>query len=177
MRGYDDDNNAVVENHAEQEFTKKLISVERIQSITEEYILVTSSHDRDMYWEYDCTMQELAIRLSKSGMIMVWPAKFGVGVKTPPTSNRSLPERRRRFSCPAPKRLPEVRYITITTAGRDLLNSYLCVDQVTDSNGVARFVKLLLEACLLRTAKKSRRISIWRDFFCLLFFASISDGS
>ena len=71
MRGYDDDNNAVVENHAEQEFTKKLISVERIQSITEEYILVTSSHDRDMYWEYDCTMQELAIRLTKSGMIMV----------------------------------------------------------------------------------------------------------
>ena len=71
MRGYDDDNNAVVENHAEQEFTKKLISVERIQSITEEYILVTSYHDRDMYWEYDCTMQELAIRLSKSGMIMV----------------------------------------------------------------------------------------------------------
>ena len=71
MRGYDDDNNAVVENHAEQEFTKKLISVERIQSITEEYILVTSSHDRDMHWEYDCTMQELAIRLSKSGMIMV----------------------------------------------------------------------------------------------------------
>ncbi|MFY9333483.1 MAG: hypothetical protein WAO26_06510 [Porticoccaceae bacterium] len=56
MRGYDDDNNAVVENHAEQEFTKKLISVERIQSITEEYILVTSSHDRDIYWEYDCTM-------------------------------------------------------------------------------------------------------------------------
>ncbi len=71
MRGYHDDNNAVVENHAEQEFTKKLISVERIQSITEEYILVTSSHDRDMYGEYDCTMQELAIRLSKSGMIMV----------------------------------------------------------------------------------------------------------
>jgi hypothetical protein len=71
MHGYDDDNNEVVENHGEQEFTKKLISVERIQSITEEYILVTSSHDRVMYWEYDCSMQELANRLSKSGLIIV----------------------------------------------------------------------------------------------------------
>lgn len=57
VHGFDESNKEIVENVNEDKFVNKLISIERIQSITEEYVLVTSSHTRVMYWEYNCSMQ------------------------------------------------------------------------------------------------------------------------
>lgn len=54
----------------EDKFFKKLISVERIQSISEEYVLVSSSHTRVIYWEYNCSIQALAEKLKQSGLII-----------------------------------------------------------------------------------------------------------
>lgn len=70
VHGYDENNQEIIENSSEQDFMKKLISVGRIQSISEKYILVTSSHDRVMYWEYTCSMQELKQRLSTAGLVI-----------------------------------------------------------------------------------------------------------
>mgnify|MGYP005984864511 FL=1 len=70
VHGFDENNNEIIENVNEDKFVKKLISLERVQSISEEYVLVTSSHARVMYWEYNCSMQALADKLKLSGLII-----------------------------------------------------------------------------------------------------------
>lgn len=63
LHGYDDNNKEVEEFFNETDFMKKIVSIKRIQSISEKYILMTSSHERVMYWEYKGTMKELKQRL------------------------------------------------------------------------------------------------------------------
>lgn len=61
--GYDNQNKEIEEIFNETDFMKKIVSIDRIQSISEKYILVKSSHDRIMYWEYKGTMAELKQKL------------------------------------------------------------------------------------------------------------------
>ena len=56
IHGYDSQNNEIKEIVNEVDFTKKIIAIERIKSISKNYLLVTSSHDRIMYWEYKGNM-------------------------------------------------------------------------------------------------------------------------
>ncbi|MEY8860252.1 hypothetical protein [Tenacibaculum singaporense] len=63
VHGYDDKNKEIEEVFNETDYMKKIISIERIQSISEKYILVKSSHGRVMYWEYKGTMEELKQKL------------------------------------------------------------------------------------------------------------------
>ena len=63
MHGFDNQNKEIEEVFEESEFMNKIISIARIQSISEKYILVSSSHGRIMYWEYKGTMEELKQRL------------------------------------------------------------------------------------------------------------------
>ena len=49
MHGYTNDNTEIVEEIKGEEFVEKLISIERIQSVSEKYILVSSSHGRVLY--------------------------------------------------------------------------------------------------------------------------------
>ncbi len=46
FHGYTPDNQEIIEEYPEQPFAEKLIAVDRIQSVTDQYILVTSSHGR-----------------------------------------------------------------------------------------------------------------------------------
>ncbi|MGI1999171.1 hypothetical protein [Shewanella frigidimarina] len=71
VHGFDEKNKEIIENVSDDQFMKKLISIDRIQSISEEYVLVTSSHSRIMYWEYNCSMVELTNKLKLSGLIIV----------------------------------------------------------------------------------------------------------
>lgn len=71
VHGFDENNKEVIENVSDDIFVKKLISIDRIQSISEKYILVTSSHTRVMYWEYNCSMDELTQKLKSSGLLIV----------------------------------------------------------------------------------------------------------
>ncbi|WP_260849170.1 hypothetical protein, partial [Vibrio cholerae] len=71
VHGFDENNKEIIENIADEVFVKKLISIDRIQSISEEYVLVTSSHARVMYWEYNCSMEELTKRLKSAGLLIV----------------------------------------------------------------------------------------------------------
>ena len=63
IHGFDSQNNEIQEQINEVNFTKKLIAIERIKSISEEYLLVTSSHNRIMYWEYKGSLSEVKQRL------------------------------------------------------------------------------------------------------------------
>lgn len=63
VHGYDNKNKEIEEVFNETDYMKKIIAIERIQSISEKYILVKSSHGRVMYWEYKGTMKELKQKL------------------------------------------------------------------------------------------------------------------
>ena len=70
VHGYDEHNREIVEEVNDPEYMTKLITVERIQSISEQYVLVTGSHGRIMYWEYRDSMAALRDRLEKAGLIL-----------------------------------------------------------------------------------------------------------
>ena len=61
--GYDAQNKEIQELINERDFMKKIIAIERIKSISEKYLLVTSSHNRIMYWEYKGTMDQVKQKL------------------------------------------------------------------------------------------------------------------
>jgi hypothetical protein len=68
MHGYTPDNQEIVQEFKDEAFVDKLIAVERIQSLTEKYVLVTSSHGRVMYWEYDGSLASVKARLATAGL-------------------------------------------------------------------------------------------------------------
>lgn len=68
VHGYSAENKEIQEVLNEADFMKKIVAIDRIQSISEKYILVKSSHDRIMYWEYKETMEELKQRMLDAGI-------------------------------------------------------------------------------------------------------------
>jgi len=70
VHGFDENNETVDEVHTAEQFTEKLVSIDRIQSVTEKYILTTSSHNRVIYWEYEGTLQDIADKLEKHSLII-----------------------------------------------------------------------------------------------------------
>jgi len=70
VHGFDDENREIVEEVQETEYVRKIIALERIQSISEQYLLVTSSHGRVMYWEYEETLDDVTSKLNKHGFLL-----------------------------------------------------------------------------------------------------------
>ena len=70
MHGYTPDNQEIVEEIEGEAFVDKLIAVDRIQSLTEKYVLVTSSHGRVMYWEYEDSLTSVRERLAAAGLVV-----------------------------------------------------------------------------------------------------------
>lgn len=70
MHGYTEENQEVVEQFDDQPFVEKLIAVERIQSVSEQYILVSSSHGRVMYWAYEGGLASIQARLQAAGLVV-----------------------------------------------------------------------------------------------------------
>lgn len=70
MHGYTSDNKEVIEELKDESYVDKIVAVERIQSISDKYILVTSSHDRVMYWEYEGGMSAIKERLAGAGLLV-----------------------------------------------------------------------------------------------------------
>ncbi|MBX2840852.1 MAG: hypothetical protein KTR26_03720 [Flammeovirgaceae bacterium] len=68
VHGYDTNNQEIIEELNEEDFIKKIVSIDRIQSISEKYILVSSSHERVMYWEYKGSMEEIKLKLINVGI-------------------------------------------------------------------------------------------------------------
>lgn len=70
MHGYDANNKEIIEEIHGEPFVEKLIALERIQSVSERYLLVSSSHGRMLYWEYQGGMPELKEKLSDAGLLL-----------------------------------------------------------------------------------------------------------
>ena len=70
MHGYAEGNKEVVEEFKDEPFVEKLLAIERIQSVTEKYILVSSSHGRVMYWEYEGDLSAFKARLASAGLVV-----------------------------------------------------------------------------------------------------------
>lgn len=70
MHGYTEEHKEIVEEFHDQPFVEKLIAIERIQSVSEKYILVTSSHGRVMYWEYEGGLPAIKARLEAAGLVV-----------------------------------------------------------------------------------------------------------
>ncbi len=64
MHGYDADNQSIEELHEVEGFVDKLVAVARIQSVTEKYILTSSSHGRVIYWEYEGNLADIEAQLT-----------------------------------------------------------------------------------------------------------------
>ncbi|MEQ6890095.1 hypothetical protein ABE957_15595 [Halomonas sp. CS7] len=68
FHGFDSDNQPIEEAVTAGEFVRKLVSVERIRSISEQYVLVSGADGREMYWEYKGSLDELAKKLRSLGI-------------------------------------------------------------------------------------------------------------
>lgn len=69
VHGYDADNREITETVTVNAPMKKLVAVKRIQSISEKYVLVTRSHGRLFYWEYEESFDELRDLLLAYGLL------------------------------------------------------------------------------------------------------------
>ncbi len=66
VHGFDSTNKPIEEKVSEENFVRKLVALDRIRSVSEQYILVTSTSGREMYWEYKGTLEELKLRLQEA---------------------------------------------------------------------------------------------------------------
>jgi hypothetical protein len=64
MHGYTAENQEIIEQVEGEAFAEKLIAIDRIQSVSEKYLLVSSSHGRVLYWEYEGGFAPLVERLN-----------------------------------------------------------------------------------------------------------------
>jgi len=74
VHGYTPDNREVVERVEDVAFTEKIVASERIQSVSEQYVLVTGSHGRLMYWEYEGGIDAVRQQMIRSGLLLDRPA-------------------------------------------------------------------------------------------------------
>jgi hypothetical protein len=70
MHGYDGANKEIEETVTQNSFTEKLIAIERIQSVTEKFILTTYASGRLIYWEYEGGLKKLSAQLKKAGLVI-----------------------------------------------------------------------------------------------------------
>lgn len=68
VHGFDEDNREIREP-GNDDFMTKLVAIERTQSISEQYLLVSGSHGRMMYWEYRDGLASLRERLAAAGLM------------------------------------------------------------------------------------------------------------
>ena len=57
--GYDTNNKEILENVTVNGFSKKIVAVSRIKSVSEKYILTDYLDGRWIYWEYEEAFEDL----------------------------------------------------------------------------------------------------------------------
>ena len=70
VHGYAPDNREVLEWVEDGTFAEKIIATDRIQSVSDQYVLVTGSHGRLMYWEYEGGIDAVRQQLMRSGLLL-----------------------------------------------------------------------------------------------------------
>jgi hypothetical protein len=69
MHGYDEDNKEIEESVEQDSYQEKLVAIDRIQSVSEMYILTTYAGNRLIYWEYEGGLKSLAGQMIESGLL------------------------------------------------------------------------------------------------------------
>lgn len=70
VHGFDASNKEIVEEVTVPQKMVKIVAIERIQSISEKYVLVTGSHGRLMYWEYEENFEDLQKQLLNNELLI-----------------------------------------------------------------------------------------------------------
>ena len=70
VHGYDDKNKEIIETVTVEKPMVKIVAISRIQSISDKYILVTGSHGRLMYWEYEESFKALQSVLKRHQQLL-----------------------------------------------------------------------------------------------------------
>jgi hypothetical protein len=70
FHGYDSDRNIVTSDLAKTEFVEKVIKIDRILSITENYIFIECPHETVQTWEYEGSLAEMKERLRSAGLLI-----------------------------------------------------------------------------------------------------------
>jgi len=70
VHGYDENNKEIVETVTVEKPMVKIVAVSRIQSISDKYILVTGSHGRLMYWEYEESFEAWEALLTRQQQLL-----------------------------------------------------------------------------------------------------------
>lgn len=68
--GYTDDNQLIVDDVADAEFVEKVIAIDRILSITEDYVFITTTHGRVQTWSYEGSLALVKDRLAVAGLLI-----------------------------------------------------------------------------------------------------------
>jgi hypothetical protein len=71
VHGFDALNKEVIEAVSEPHFQTKLVATHRVLSVSETYLLVTGSHGRVMYWEYEGGFEAFKQKLQALGLAVV----------------------------------------------------------------------------------------------------------
>ncbi len=57
--GYDDENKEIIEKITVDGFSKKIVAISRIKSVSETYILTDYIEGRWIYWEYEESFEDI----------------------------------------------------------------------------------------------------------------------
>ena len=66
VHGYDEHNREIIESIEVERASLKIVAVDRIQSLSEKYMLVTGAFGRLMYWEYEESFEEISAKLMEN---------------------------------------------------------------------------------------------------------------
>ncbi|MCU0353132.1 MAG: hypothetical protein MUD08_05245 [Cytophagales bacterium] len=70
FHGYDENNQEITEEVKTDAPMVKSVAVERIQSVSEKYVLVNGPHGRQFYWEYEEDFEGLKQTLEANGLLL-----------------------------------------------------------------------------------------------------------
>ena len=70
IHGFDSNQKEIEEIEAGSAWVEKIISISRIQSITEKYIRMSYSHERIIYWEYRGGLKNIQKALEHYGPVV-----------------------------------------------------------------------------------------------------------
>ncbi|QRM36150.1 hypothetical protein JO965_46230 (plasmid) [Microvirga sp. VF16] len=66
--GYDADRTLIIDDLPPRDYVEKVIKVDRILSVTEDYIFIECPHDTVQTWEYEGSLSDIKSQLRAAGM-------------------------------------------------------------------------------------------------------------
>jgi hypothetical protein len=68
--GYDSNRVSIIDDLPPREFVEKVIKIDRILSMTEDYIFIECPHNTVQTWEYEGSLSDIKTHLRTAGMLI-----------------------------------------------------------------------------------------------------------